>query len=65
MGFIQNIEYSIECDACGVFLPDEDGNYIWFTSEENAVEHAIEMEWLVTEDDIFCQECKNRVHENG
>ncbi len=52
----QMVCYSSWCDGCGTEL--EDDYVVHFPSAGEAIGHATDCDWLVVEDKLYCEKCR-------
>lgn len=52
---ISGIFYAVKCDRCGVIAGDDE--YSWLSTDSEALENAINSEWLEKDNKHYCPSC--------
>ncbi len=59
MGIIKRLSYSITCDNCHKIYENPYTGSSVFLSDENAIELALDDNWVFRTDKYYCPKCSN------
>lgn len=51
--------YLLVCGDCG-YIDDGPGYVEHFSTAAEALAHAVDIDWLVTEDAVYCADCRGK-----